>query len=471
MRKFPLPALPGQRLLRTTTFRLALVYLALFLGSVMLVLWTVYWSTTGFITRQADESVKAEVGALLGRWQQGGVGALASAVSERARPGGGDGLYLLVLPTFTPLTGNLNAWPREATKDGWVTFGVRASGEEGGGEEGGEEGARGDDARALAVTLPGGFRLLVGRDMGDIRRFRERLELVIGWSVALTLALGALGGLAMSRAMLGRLEGVTRTAAAISGGDMVSRVPVSGSGDEYDQLALTINAMLDRIEELLAGMRHVSQGIAHDLRTPLTRLRARLELALMEEDGVRDPHAVLESTIEEVDRLLATFRALLSIAEVESGAGQEPAAPVRLDDLARRVAELYEPAAELKGVVLAVDAAAPVAVPGNEQLLAQALANLVDNAVKYTPAGGRVSLSVEGTPSGARAVVADTGPGIPEAERERVRGRFARLERDQGEPGSGLGLSLVEAVAHRHRGRLLLEDNGPGLRAVLELPG
>jgi len=451
------------RLFRTTTVRLAMLYLGLFLASVLLVLWMVYWSTAGFVTGQADEEIKSEVRTLLERWQLGGVGALAAAVAERSARGDADGIYLLTLPTATPLTGNLSSWPPEASSDGWVTFDVRERGVDG-------DGSGKADARAIAATLPGGFRLLVGRDMRDVDAYADRLEAVIGWSLALTLALGVLGGMFMSRAMLRRLEDVNRTARAIGAGELAQRVPVGSGGDEFDRLATTINTMLDRIQDLLSGMRHVSQGIAHDLRTPLTRLRARLELALMEEQGPADPRAVLEEAVEEVDRLLATFRALLSIAEVESGAGQEPAIPVRLDELARRVAELYEPAAEIQGVALSVEAAGPVTVMGNEQLLAQALANLTDNAVKYTPAGGRVAIAVSAESGRALAIVADSGPGIPTEERERVVKRFARLERDQALPGSGLGLSLVEAVAHRHGGRLRLEDNAPGLRAVLDLP-
>ncbi|WP_252181265.1 HAMP domain-containing sensor histidine kinase [Azospirillum sp. B4] len=328
------------------------------------------------------------------------------------------------------------------------------------------------DVRALIAALPGGYRVLVGRDLGEVRVLRERLERVIGWSMGLTLVLGLIGGLAMSRAWLRRLDGVTRTAEAIREGMLVSRVPLTGAGDEFDQLAHTLNAMLDRIEALVAGIRHVSQGIAHDLRTPLTRLRTRLELALMHET-VENPREVLEAAIEEVDHLLATFRALLAIAEVESG-GNLPIAPVQLDELALNTGELYDAVAEDQGIIftMAVEATGPAAmVQGNRQLLSQALANLLDNALKYTPEGGTVSLTV-GTdgPSRVKVTVADNGPGIPAEDRQRVRERFFRLERDQARPGSGLGLSLVDAVAQRHGGTLLLDDNGPGLKAQLLLP-
>ncbi|MEE3622882.1 HAMP domain-containing sensor histidine kinase [Nitrospirillum sp. BR 11752] len=454
------------RLLRTTTFRFALIYLGLFIGSVLLVLWLIYWSTAGFLAGQADTAIREDMQALADRYRTGGMAGLAEAVNERGM-GNAASIYILSASSGSTLAGN-QFWPKGIDEAGWVNLPVKdpSTGQ-----------VRPGDVRALIAALPGGYRVLVGRDLGEVRVLRERLERVIGWSMGLALVLGLVGGLAMSRVWLRRLDGVTRTAEAIREGMLVRRVPLTGSGDEFDQLAHTLNAMLDRIEALVAGIRHVSQGIAHDLRTPLTRLRTRLELALMHET-VENPREVLEAAIEEVDHLLATFRALLAIAEVESGASL-PIAPVQLDALALSTGELYDAVAEDQGITftMAVQATGPAAmVQGNRQLLGQALANLLDNALKYTPEGGRVSLTVASdgpVPNGGsrvRITVADNGPGIPAEDRERVRERFFRLERDQARPGSGLGLSLVDAVAQRHGGTLVLEDNGPGLKAQLLLP-
>ncbi|MDE1145731.1 MAG: HAMP domain-containing sensor histidine kinase [Azospirillaceae bacterium] len=449
------------RLLRATTFRFALVYLGLFVGSVLLVLWLIYWSTAGFLAGQADTAIREDMQLLADRYRAGGMAGLAEAVNERGM-GNASALYILSSPNSSTLAGN-QFWPKGAEGPGWVNLPVKDP----------KTGAiRPGDVRALIAALPGGYHVLVGRDLGEVHVLRERLERVIGWSMGLTLVLGLTGGLAMSRVWLRRLDGVTRTAEAIREGMLVSRVPLTGSGDEFDQLAHTLNAMLDRIEALVAGIRHVSQGIAHDLRTPLTRLRTRLELALMH-DTVENPREVLEAAIEEVDHLLATFRALLAIAEVESG-GSLPIAPVRLDQLAESSGELYEAVAEAQGIAFTVSVTATEAaatVQGNGQLLSQALVNLLDNALKYTPEGGRVTLTVApGGPGQVRVTVADTGPGIPVEDRARVRERFFRLERDQAHPGSGLGLSLVDAVAQRHGGTLVLDDNNPGLKAELLLP-
>lgn len=466
-----------RRLLKATTFRFALIYLGLFSGSVMLVLWLVYASTAGFLAQQADGAIRDDMTALADRYRVAGLPGLAEAMADRAM-GTISSVYLLALPSGTALAGNVPAWPKGAENDGWVTLAVRdrATGA-----------IRPGDVRALVATLPGGYRVLVGRDLGEVRVFRARLEQVIAWGTALALVLGLAGGIIISRTWLRRLDGVTRTAEGIRGGMLVSRVPLNGSGDEFDQLAQTLNAMLDRIEDLVGGIRHVSQGIAHDLRTPLTRLRTRLELALMA-DPQETPREVLEGAIEEVDHLLATFRALLAIAEVESGGGLSTG-PVRLDEVARRMAELYEAVAESQGIAFTLHPLPPVTVTGNEQLLAQALANLLDNAVKYsapTPADGaagrgdappsghvdpgRVDLSLTLTGGEVRLIVADNGPGIPPGEHARVRERFYRLDRDQTRPGSGLGLSLVDAIALRHGGHLDLGDNQPGLRAELVLP-
>jgi signal transduction histidine kinase len=268
--------------------------------------------------------------------------------------------------------------------------------------------------------------------------------------------------------MLSRVETVNRTSKQIIHGDLSRRVPLDGSGDEFDQLAANLNDMLDRIERLIAGMRDVTDNIAHDLRSPLSRLRARLEVTLLERRDAAHYEDVLRDTVGEADRLLGTFNALLKIAEAEAGS-REMKERVDLAEIARSVAELYEPVAEEKGLSLTVTAPSPVAVLGDRHLLSQAISNLLDNAVKYTAAGG-VALTLWQSGDKGRIEVADSGPGIPADRRETVFDRFVRLESSRSTPGNGLGLSLVRAVARMHGGEVWLEDNNPGLKAVLSLP-
>jgi signal transduction histidine kinase len=286
--------------------------------------------------------------------------------------------------------------------------------------------------------------------------------------------LGVLGGLFMTRNMLRRVDAVNRTSERIIHGDMSQRVPLTGSGDEFDQLATNLNAMLDQIERLMAGMRQVTDNIAHDLRTPLARLRARLEVTLLEKPDAQRYGEALRQTIAEADTLLGTFNALLSIAEAEAGSRREALAVVRLDEVARSVSELYEPVADENGLTLVALIDEGLLVRGDRHLLSQAIANLLDNALKYTPAGS-VSLTVRAEGGVARVEVADTGPGVPPGQREAVFDRFVRLEGSRSTPGNGLGLSLVRAVARMHSGSVRMEENqpgaaSPGLRVILTLP-
>jgi signal transduction histidine kinase len=457
------------RLVRTNAFRLAAIYLVLFAGSVLTLLFFIYWSTAGFVERQTEATLDAEVAGLAEQYQQRGLSGLVQIIAERSAGERGDAMiYLIADPDGRPLAGNLASWPEAATiRPGLVRFDVEIRGPGGRVVETGE-------ARGAVFLIPGGFRLLVGRDLRDAAAFRVRVTETLGWAGLLTLALGLVGGVLMSRHMLRRVEAVSETAARIIAGDLTQRVPLAGTGDEFDQLAANLNAMLDQIARLMAALREVTDNIAHDLRTPLARLRARLEVVLIDQqaDAARYEEAIRE-TIAEADRLLATFTALLRIAEAESGASRAGMAPLDLAALARAVAELYEPAAEEKGLVLAVEApTAPAMVRGDGHLLSQAAANLLDNALKYAPEG-RIAVAVEADAERgeARLSVADEGPGIPPDRRDSVFDRFVRLETSRSTPGNGLGLSLVRAVATLHGGAVRLEDNAPrGLTAVLVLP-
>jgi signal transduction histidine kinase len=273
----------------------------------------------------------------------------------------------------------------------------------------------------------------------------------------------------MSRRLLRRVELVNRTSERVMAGNLSDRVPVGGSGDEFDQLAANLNRMLDQIERLMTAMREVTDDVAHDLKTPLARLRARLELALIGPADGGEPKEAIRAAIDEADRLLATFNALLGIAEAEAGAGRDRMSVLDLSEIARTAVEFYEPVAEERGFSLTLEAEPGVRIRGDRHLLSQALANLIDNALKYA-GGGEVSVRVLECDGHAALEVADRGPGIPEADRESVFDRFVRLEPSRSTPGNGLGLSLVRAVAHHHDGTAALADNRPGLRAVLEFP-
>jgi signal transduction histidine kinase len=450
------------RLLRTNAFRLAALYLALFAASVVALLGFIYFSTADFIERQTEATIDAEITGLAEQYDQRGLAGLVDLIRARSlAQHSNSSVYLITDPALTPLAGNLSGWPStRQLRAGWVSFPVKIH-DKGGTVE--------STAMASAMVLRGGFRLLVGRDLRDAGAFRSRITRTLAWSAVLTLALGVAGGLFMTRNMLRRVEAVNRTSERIIHGDLTQRVPLSGSGDEFDQLSANLNAMLDRIERLMLGMRQVTDNIAHDLRTPLARLRARLEVTLLERPDAARYAEALRETIAEADRLLGTFNALLSIAEAEAGSRRESMAIVELGEIARAVAELYEPVADDKGLALEVDCGVELNVRGDRHLLSQAIANLLDNALKYTPAG-QVSLRLRRVGETARLEVADSGPGVPAERREAVFDRFVRLEGSRSTPGNGLGLSLVRAVANLHGGNVWLEDNAPGLRAIFTLP-
>jgi len=456
------------KLLRTTAFQLTLVYLLIFIVFAASLLGYFALNTRRLITEQITTTVNTEINGLSEQYAQGGIRRLVIVVDLRSRRPGSS-LYLVTTATGEGLAGNVGSLePGVLDHPGWLETNYRRL-----------EAPEGNDHRALVqiVQLPGGFRLLVGRDLDE----RERLFGIIAnagqWSIALVIVLGLVGGFFVSRRVLSRVDAMTDTAQTIMAGDLTGRLPVAGTGDEFDRLALHVNAMLERIEALMIGLKEVSDNIAHDLKTPLTRLRNRCEQALRSAKGEPDYRAALEATIAESDELIRTFDALLMIARAESGQARDNMTEFDAAEIARDVGDLYEPVAEEKGLALTVEAAAAAPVRGNRELVSQALANLIDNAIKYAGPnaklnGAAAAIVVKAGSEGDRITltVADRGPGIPEADRGRVVERFVRLEQSRSEPGSGLGLSLASAVARLHGGELKLEDNHPGLRSTIELP-
>jgi signal transduction histidine kinase len=446
------------RLLDTSTFRLALIYLGLFGVSALTLLGYLYVATAGVMEQQTAETIQAEITGLEEQYRTRGLPGLKRVLEQRsqAHPNRAS-IYLLTDPAGRRIAGNLDRWPEiDAPAGDWLLFAVEVSPD--------DDTSELRRARARGFALGGGFRLLVGREVEDRLQIQSLIKQALGWGLGLTLLLGLAGGFLMSRGMLRRVDAINQTTGRIIAGDLGERIALKGSRDEFDQLAANLNAMLDQIERLLRGMREVADNIAHDLRTPLNRLRTRIEVALLKDPDQAETHALLGQTLADAEAMISTFNALLDITRAETGSDRTGFEQLDLAALTRDLAELYRPSAEEKGLTLANECRPNVEVRANQHLLAQALANLLDNAIKYTPPGGRVTLVVTAGPT---ITVADTGPGIPAADRERVFERFVRLDDDRSTPGNGLGLSLVKAVASLHGAELALEDNRPGLRVRL----
>jgi len=457
------------KLLRTTAFKLTLVYLTIFALFAVFLLGYFAFNTRRLFNEQITNTVNLDIEGLTNQFNTAGIRRLVLIVEARSRRPGSS-LYLVTTPTGEGLAGNVGSLPQGVMANpGWTETVYRRL----------DESDISELHRALVRVshLPGGFRLLVGRDLDE----RDRLYDVVldagKWSAAIVVILGLAGGFFVARRVLRRVDAMTDTTRTIMGGDLSGRLPVAGTGDELDRLAENLNAMLERIEALMRGLKEVSDNIAHDLKTPLTRLRNRAEEALRRQPSEAGYRAALESTIEESDGLIRTFNALLMIARAESGQARDNMVEFDAAEVARGIGELYEPLAEEKGLELTVAAPASVPVTGNRELVSQALANLVDNAIKYAEPeaqknGAPSGIVVKAAAEGDRVVlmVADKGPGIPESDRGRVVERFVRLEKSRSVPGSGLGLSLAAAVARLHGGELRLEGNEPGLQAVIVLP-
>jgi signal transduction histidine kinase len=457
------------KLVRSTAFRLTLVYLVVFALYAASLLVYFALNTDRLITEQITEALDGEISGLTEAYNVNGLRQLIVIVDNRAAQPGST-LYLVAAPNGQGVVGNIGSLsPGVLDRNGWSETVYRRLGEQDGAQH---------NALVRVVQLSNGFKLLVGRDLDERERVYQIIADAARGSVALVVVLGLGGGFFVARRVLRRFDAMTATAETIMAGDFSGRLPVTGTGDELDRLAIALNAMLERIEALMRGLKEVSDNIAHDLKTPLTRLKNRCEAALRSAHSEAEYRAALEDMIEESDGLIRTFDALLMIARAESGQARDNMAAFEAAEIARGVAELYEPLADDRGLALKVDAPEPAMVKGNRELMSQALANLVDNAIKYArPAAGaadgvaaEVVLAVRAEGDRVLLAVADRGPGIPEADRARAVERFVRLEQSRSEPGSGLGLSLAAAVARLHGGELRLEDNAPGLRVVMDLP-
>jgi signal transduction histidine kinase len=453
------------KLLRTTAFKLTLVYLTVFALFAAFLLVYFAWNTRRLITEQITQTVDAEITGLAEQYRQGGIRRLVFVVDARSRRPGSS-LYLVTTRAGEGLAGNVGSLATGILEmSGWTETAYRRLDDPDGAEH---------HALVRVFQLPAGFRLLVGRDLEERERLHDIVLAAGRWSLAIVIVLGVAGGFFVTRRVLKRVDAMTETTRQIMDGDLTGRLPIAGTGDELDRLATNLNAMLERIEALMHGLKEVSDNIAHDLKTPLTRLRNRCEEALRLAEDESQYRAALESTIEESEALIRTFNALLMIARAESGQARDGMTEFDAAEIARGVGELYEPLADDKGIHLTVEAPAAAPVHGNRELISQALANLVDNAIKYGAGmnGADAEILVTAVEEGDRILlaVADGGRGIPAADRSRAVERFVRLEQSRSQPGSGLGLSLASAVARLHGGELKLEDNHPGLKTVISLP-
>jgi len=452
---------PDQRflgVLDTSPFRIAIVYSIVFACAAAALLGAVDFAVSRVVDGSTDNLIEAEVQGLREQMLVLSRSDFIELIEQRSQDQDVRGaVYLMVDPQLRPVAGNVPAWPKEGNQDKWFYFKVSVPyGDE----------TREHEMRARPFHLPGGYRMLVGHDVQERQDVKSLMMRGLIAAVVLTLLMGLGGGFWMGRRILAQAGAISAVATQIMRGDLSQRLPVRDADDEINTLAREINTMLDKIEQLTLGMRTVLDSAAHDLRTPLNRLQATAEGAMPGLVPGSPERRVLERVTSEVDHMRSTLDALLRIALAETGTVARE--PVDLSELVASVVELYAPASEERGIALNSSVAPGATVQGSRQLLAQALANLLDNAIKFTPDGGHIRVVLRGSGSDPEVIVEDDGPGIPADKREIVLGRRVRLDEARKFPGSGLGLSLVAAVTKLHGARLVLDDAGPGLKVSLK---
>jgi signal transduction histidine kinase len=447
--------------LRSTTFRLALISIGVF-GAVVIVLFGyVYWSTTNFVLSRSDTGIEAERATLRNIYDMNGREGLIQAIERRSSTASLEGsAYLLADQSFSPFAGNLKKWPVVKSAGQWAEFKSDVLNK------------KTDQFlyRATWETLPDGFHLLVGKDISDLNRFATEIYAALAFAILLILVLAAVASVSVTRRTVGRIESINMTSRAIMESGLGRRIPIRGTQDEWDQLAQNLNSMLERIETLMAEVKQVSDNVAHDLRTPLARMRGRLEKASIEKTAPDHDQSLINETMADLDDVLRMFASLTRISQIEATNQTVAFRTVNLGEIATEVAELFDAAAEGKGGRVEVFGDKTARISADRDLLFDAISNLVDNAIKHGPEGGLVSIRLVQKGGEAILSVSDDGPGIPSEEFEHVFKRFYRLERSRSTPGNGLGLALVAAVARLHGASIRLIDNAPGLRVELRFP-
>jgi len=446
------------RLVRTATFRLAAGFAALFSVSIIVVSSIVYVAMTRYSDQQIDLSISAEVKTIRDSLAGASAPEIVKAINDRLTDIDPDYFYYALQDSDGGvLAGNLRPLPAVT---GWADIPLKTIDGDGYRER--------HTIRGLGVDLTPGLHLFIGRDTHDLDELQEGITRFFLAGAAATVLLALASGLVLSARFLRRVEAVNIAARHIMDGHLDERVPSRGKADEFDRLAANLNAMLDRIQQLMQGLHQVSSDIAHDLRTPLSHMRQRLELARLKAASAQDYDAAVDRAVTDIDGILGVFAALLRIAQIEAGARREGFAPIDLSGVFETIIDTYGPVADDSGHRLTGTVAPGQRIRGDRQLLTQMLANLVENTIRHTPPGTGITVSLAPGPDGPVGQVRDTGPGIPEAARQKVFQRFFRLDASRMTPGSGLGLSLVAAVAQLHEIRLALSDNRPGLAVTLD---
>ena len=446
--------------LTSSTFKLALIAIGTFGVIVSGIFAYVYLSTTSYVRSRSDRAILAESLNLHDAYERNGRDGLIDAIRRRMTYRSfADHVYLFVDPSLKQLAGNLTEWPSEPTPaSGWTEFRGRTAV---------STTASPPLVRGMVEIFPGGDRLLVGRDISDLDLFTGRIKFAVISSVILIFLLAGMASILVTRRTVGRIEQINATSRAIMQSGLDQRIPLRGSHDEWDRVAENLNLMLDRIETLMGEIKQVSDNVAHDLRTPLTRMRGRLETAYHGKRVGEADQLLIGDTIADLDAVLRIFSSLTRIAQIEAQARKDAFRTVNVVEIAGEVVELYDAAAEQDGTRLTMVGDREVQVTGDRDLIFDAIANLVDNAIKHGRNAGHVMVSIENTGGGPMISVADDGPGIPACECEHVFKRFYRLEQSRYTPGNGLGLSLVAAVARLHGARIEMRDNAPGLKVEL----
>jgi signal transduction histidine kinase len=447
----------------SSTLKLAFIYVIAFCAAIFGLLGYVYWSTVTYLHKISDRAISTESELLTKAYEAGGRDALITFINRRLNDAHfSEWVYLLVDHSFDYIAGNLKSWPDSFRgQEGWSTL---AS------VDWQSEPARRPPVRVKHQLLPDGNHLLLGRDNEDLDRFGESVTIGLASAAVIFLILAAAAGISTSRRSVARIEAINATSREIMRSGLGERIPLRGTGDEWDGLAENLNSMLDRIEELVETNRQVSDNVAHDLRTPLTRMRGRLERACHQQLDLSHYRSLVNDTISDLDEILTTFSSLLRISQIEARDRTAAFRNIGLSEIVREVVELFEPAAEERAVRLQLSAGETVSVFGDRDLLFDAISNLVDNAIKHGGDQGEVRIAVARSADGPLLSVSDRGPGIPLEERNHVLRRFYRLERSRNRPGNGLGLSLVAAVANLHSAHIVMADNFPGLRIELHFP-
>ncbi len=454
-----IPLTQLRRWSRTYGFRITLLYVALFGVCVLMLFAVIYWATAEFMEEQVRAAIGTEMSSLVDDFGSSGTSSMIDAIARRVGSREHESSYYLLQDAAgRKIAGNLAAMPATS---GWYELPIPAQG---------DESDSSDTLMALGQVLSNGWFVVVGQDTDQFTDFEDLIVNIAAGSLATAFALALIGGLATSASMLRRVTAITDAGRDIMRGNLARRIALRGSGDEFDRLSTNLNEMLDRIQMLMDGLRQVSNDIAHDLRTPLTRLRQHLEGAHLKARTVAEYQLVVDKAIAETDEILDTFGALLRIAQIEAGTRRAAFTAVDLSGVLQTIVETYAAVAEDHQHQLASRIADGVTVQGDRQLLTQMIANIVENALRHTPDGTRIEIELAGPLAAPVCTIRDNGPGIPEPERQKVFRRFYRLDSSRATPGSGLGLSLVAAVAELHRIAVEIGDNQPGLRVTLRFP-